>query len=256
MLFLHSKKADVDKTGRNAMLALVALLLLLALPGCGGGAIAYDGGHIPIGGGSVVAIAGIAFDAENVSQPVAGATVTVTNLSQTSVSPQVALTGSNGVFAISVPESLATSTFQIVVTPAAISDRQSQQVTFTVSRSVPVSAMIAMPAKTFDITTVSRVQVISSAYSVQTGSTVQVNAVLLDAAGQVLPEVPSLIFSGSSGGIQPNGLFTSTAAGTGTVSAYWYTGVSQLSSTSQITVSTASTISPPAPPVAPGKSAR
>ncbi len=242
-------------SGRISSVIYRLALLFTAIPvsmfavGCGNGSTSFDGGHIPTGNSSVVSISGKSFNAESVTTPVAGATVSITNLSVPSSSVQLAQTGSDGSFVVALPDTLAKSTVQVTVTPPVGSDRQPQRLTIPASAGVPLTVLVSMPQIGFDVSSAVSVTVVSSSLSVHSGDTIAVGAELLNAQGKVLPDAPSMVFSGSNGILQPDGLFTSTSVGTGSVTAYWNNGLSQLQSTASITADTKTTVKPPPPPV-------
>jgi hypothetical protein len=239
-----------------AMLGMVLLLSALfssLLSGCGNGSTSFDGGHIPIGGNSAVsAIVGLAFAAENTTEPVANATVLVTNTALAGPTrTQTAVTGKDGSFKfLDVPNPYAVSRMTIMVTPAASSDRAPQQLSFALQPGQTANVMVAMPSVSFDQTQPAAVTV-AQLSAISAGDSARVNASVLTAAGTALAVQPSLVFIGSFGTITPDGIFTSTTTGSGVVTAYWDTGSSLLSGSTAVTVNTQTIHKPPPPPVVP-----
>lgn len=243
---------------RRRLANLLASVLLLSLAfasiaGCGGGSLAFDGGHIPVGGGNRASlVSGTVFLAEDFTSPVPNAVVTVTNTSVAGVNrTQTMKTGKDGSFSFaSVPDVPTVNQFQVSVAPPPGSNRAAQQMSFPVNGGATVSVLVAMPKITFDQTLPASVAITPSAFQLHSGDTVKITAQLLDAQGVQLPVSPSLVFTGGFGVIQPDGLFTSSTVGTGAISAYWYTGQALLQSNSAtVTADTSTPYQPPPPPV-------
>ena len=219
--------------------------------GCGTGSLAFDGGHIPVGGKAASAISGIAFAAESYAPPISGATVTVTNTSITdNRRTQTATTAEDGSFALSgFPDAANVNQYTVSVSPPAGSNRASQQIAFPVIAGQSATVLVALPQNTFNQSQVASVTILQQGYLLHSGDTIEIGAELLNTQGAPLGVSPSLVFNGSFGTIQAGGLFTSTASGAGTVSAYWYTGSMQLqSNTATITANTSTQFQPPPPP--------
>ena len=241
---------------RQTRVMLALLLVLVAAVsffngGCGSGSTSFDGGHIPIGGNAAVsAIVGLAFDAEKTTEPVANATVLVTNTALAGPTrTQTVVTGKDGSFKfLSVPNPYSVSRMTVLVTPSATSDRVQQQLSFPLQTGQTATVMVAMPSVHFDQSKPAAVSV-AQLSPISAGDAVQVNASVLNSSGASLPVSPSFVFIGSFGSITPEGLFTTSATGSGVVTAYWDTGVSLLMGSTPVTVNTQTIHKPPPPPI-------
>jgi hypothetical protein len=239
---------------RISALAVPALLLWIAfnaIIGCSSGSLAFDGGHIPIGGSAASAISGVAFAAESYNTPIAGATVTVTNTSITgSQSTQTAITAADGSFKLNpFLDAPNVNQYLVSVTPPQGTNRVMEQIAFPVTAGQSAAVAVAIPQASFNETLPASVTILKQSYTLHTGDTVAIGAELLDSQGVPLPELPTLVFTGSFGEISSDGLFTSTESGVGTIAAYWNTGTTQLqSTTATITANTSTNHLPPPPP--------
>lgn len=238
--------------------AYVVPLLLLwvcvnSVLGCGTGTFAFDGGHIPTGGTAASVISGTAFAAEDYSAPIAGATVTATNTSITGPrKTQTTTTAADGSFTFNgFPDTSnpIVNLYQVSVSPPAGSNRVMQQINFPVNAGQSAMVLVAMPQISFNESVAASVTILHQVYQLHSGDTVEIGAELLDLQGSPLPVSPSLVFTGNFGVLSAGGLFTSTKAGVGSVTAYWNIGSVQLhSSMATISANTSTPIQPPPPP--------
>jgi hypothetical protein len=198
---------------------LCGLLLLPAL-GCGNG---ISGGSIPPGGSRFV---GRVFQAEDPTQPLVNATVIVkaTPPGQTTQTLQTT-TDAQGDFAFAqVPTGQTSGRVAVSIQP---SDANTLPLnwSFQMTNNRPVTLLAALPPATYDVQIGTSVDIVPSIVNVQVGDAVPITAQVRDSSGHVLPVEPSLLFDGDVGIINPDGSFTITQKGSGTVVAFWYGGV-------------------------------
>jgi len=225
-------------------------LALGALFGCGGiSPSSFSGGGVPIGGsrlfGRVVAANNTAINLSNVAVSVQatpdGGVQTTTQMT----------TAQDGTFSFSnVLPGFSNGTVAVTATPADPS-YQAQQVTLSVANGHTEQMIISLAPASFDISTAASISLALASPAVPGGGSVQVQAVVRDAAGRPLPIVPTLVFDGNFGMLAPDGTFSvpaGTQSGMGTISAYWYTLLPQMQ---QIHVDNNAAQQPPNPPILP-----
>src|SRR5579871_20138 len=204
-------------TARSVLLILC--IGLLYLMGCGGmSPLAFDGGGFPIGG----RVYGIVVAAEKPSLTIANASVDILSTASNGATATVhATTDANGNFDLpKVPMARPIGFLKITVTPAS-GGRKVQNLAYTVTNGPNANVgqtselIVALPAASFDPTTVSGISLSPAGAEIQGGDSVQFTTSLLDLAGKPLPIMPTLLFIGDFGVINPNGVLSSSTNGLG-----------------------------------------
>ena len=230
-------------------------VLAWALVGCAGsGPPSFSGGGVPIGGsrlfGRVVAAAKPSVSVGNVALQ-----VQATPDGGTPVNLQTT-TGPDGTFNVSnVMPGSASGTVQITAT-ATEPGYETQRFAFSLASGHTAQAIVTLPPASFDPTSAKTIALAIASPAVPTGGSVQIQAVVRDAAGQPLGVMPSLVFDGIFGTLAQDGTLTvpkGILSGTGSISAYWF----NLGAQSQpIHVDPNAGQQPPSPPVLPAGQVR
>lgn len=223
--------------GRVGALALLGLLLLQTF-GCG-----ISGGSIPTGG---TRLAGRVVRAEDPTQPLPNTEITV----QATIPGQAsrflhATTDQDGRFAFDpVPTGASTARVEVSIRPNDPAFLASQWV-FTLKNQRPATLIAAQPPASFDVQSVKALTIAPTNPSVHVGDSIRFSVQARDQAGNVLSIAPTLLFDGDIGVIANDGTFTSTQAGSGTVTAFWYGG---LTYSTGVTANLTAPHLPPPPP--------
>jgi len=232
--------------------ALSAVLVLgSGLTGCGTlNAPSFSGGGVPIGGSRVF---GRVVSAANVSTTLSNVIVKVeaTPAGGTPRDLQTT-TGKDGTFNFSsVLPGFSNGTVQVTATPSDPAF-QAQQVGFVVSNGHTEQMIVTLAPASFDTTTATSITIGVPSPAVPSGGSIQVQAVLRDAAGKALSIKPTLVFDGNFGTLDPDGTFSvpqGVLSGSGTITAYWF---NLLPASQQIHVDANASPQPPSPPILPG----
>lgn len=220
------------------------------LAGCGSlGSTSFSGGGVPIGGSRLFGRV-VAASSPSTSLPNVDVRVTATPDGGVARDMQTT-TGQDGSFNFSnVLPGFSNGTVQVTATPADPAYR-AQQIAFSVANGHTEQLIVTLPPSSFDPTTASSVTLSLASPAVPSGGSVQVLALVRDAAGKPLPVMPTLAFDGNFGTLNANGTFSVPAgvlSGTGTISAYWY---SLPPPSQQIHVGDNGSDQPPNPPMLP-----
>jgi hypothetical protein len=202
---------------RIAALLLLGLCLFYAL-GCG-----ISGGSIPPGGSR---LAGRVFMAEDPTQSIANATVSI-QVTPPGLPVQTlqVTTDAQGAFAFNnVTTGPSSSRIAVSVQPGT-ANIQPLQWTFLLTANRPVTLLASLPPASFDVNRVTSVSLSPSIADVQVGDSLRFVAQARDKSGNILPVTPSLLIDGDLGTIHPDGTFTGTHSGEGSIVAFWYGGV-------------------------------
>lgn len=222
--------------------ALILGIVVLPMLGCG---TAFSGGTIPPGGSRLV---GRVVSAQNPLSALSNVTVTVLATPKGGTTQTLQMTtGEDGIFDFSkVSTGAGSGTIQVKAVPSG-SDFQSQQIAFQGTNGHTDQLIMALPRSTVDINSAKTLQLSPPLAFLPAGDTIQITAQLRDASGNLLSITPTLLFDGNFGTISGDGTFfvpSGTGAGTGTITAYWYSLPPQVS---QISVD--NTLAPAPPPV-------
>jgi hypothetical protein len=242
-------KANRRLSARYAFLAVPFLLAYLAA-GCATlDAPGFSGGGVPIGGsrlvGRVVSASDSATSLPNVTvkveeTPAGGAP---TDLQTT--------TDHDGSFNFPhVLPGAAIGTVEVTATPADPA-YQAQKIGFTIVSGHTKQLIVTLPPASFDVTTAKSLTLVVPGSAVPSGSTVQLQAVVRDAAGNALALMPTLVFDGNFATLNADGTLSvpaSISTATGSVDAYWFDLPPQ---SEQIRVDKNAPQLPPSPPILP-----
>jgi len=221
----------------TGVFALLGLFLLQTF-GCG-----ISGGSIPTGG---TRLAGRVVRADDPTQPLADTEITVqaTPPGQASRFLQTT-TDQDGRFAFAqVPTGTSTARVEVSIHPN-VSDYRASQWVFTLKNQRPATLIAAQPPASFDIQRVKSLAIFPANPTIHVGDSIRFSVQARDQAGSVLPITPTLLFDGDFGVIASDGTFTSTQTGSGTVTAYWYGG---LTFSTGVTANLTAPHLPPPPP--------
>ena len=221
---------------------VVALTTVALLCGCSGG-LAFTGGSIPPGG---TRLFGRIAAAENPLQPLANANVQVETRPVTGGLRTLMTTSrADGTFDfITVPSGSTSTTMTVTVTPDPAQGRQSQQVVFRADNGVADNLVVALPLAAFKVS-LAKTLTVQDIATLPPGDTTPVRARLFDSGGRRLSVQPTLLFAGNFGSIAVDETFAATFAGSGTITAFWY---SLPSASTLVTVDPTAPQLPPAPP--------
>ncbi len=198
-----------------------AAITMALLGGCGVGSTSFTGGSIPTGGTRMF---GRILSAENQSQPVGNASITITATPDDGAAPTTttATASSTGDFAFtSVPLGSTTALVQVLVEPGASSGWQAQRFTFRDTHGSAANMLVALPPTGYDVTRAKSIQLSATPVSGHAG-VYNVSAQIVDANGLSLGLAPTLLFAGNFGTLSPDGTLTAVAPGSGGISAFWY----------------------------------
>ncbi len=257
-----SKKSDTivlatnaSRSHRRAAILLLsgALLALLAvlLQACGSiGSTSFTGGGVPIGGsrvfGRVVSASNTSISLSNVS-----VRIKATPDGGTERDLQTTTDGGGAFNFSNVLPGFSNGTLVVTATPPDPT-YQVQEIALRVPNGHTEQMILTLAPAQFDNTTAKTVQIAIASPALPSGVSVQVQAVVRDAAQKILPVKPSLVFDGNFGNLAADGTFTvpaGTLSGVGSITAFWYRLPPQ---SQQIHVDNNASPPPPLPPLLPG----
>jgi hypothetical protein len=244
------KQSAGSRVLRRIAAGIVLLFIAGGLPACS--AISTDnfsGGGVPIGGSRLF---GRVVSAANTSTNLSNVTVDVRATPEGGVEHDIRMkTGNDGMFDFTnVLPGVPVGNVQITATPADTA-YQPATLSFNVANGHTEQLILTLPPASFDPASAQSVAIAIASPAVPTGSSVQVQAVVRDAAGMPLPVSPTLVFDGDFGMLGPDDTFTVPAnvqAGTGTITAFWYNLLPQ---SQPIHVDSTASPQPPQPPILP-----
>jgi len=215
--YIRELKAVVVRA-RIRLLAIGCTLLLATIfmlaAGCGGGPLGLTGGSIPIG---TAALRGVVVRADNITQPLEGAVVTL----HTGSLHNDATSDSNGRFDVG---QFAGGAFTCTVQPPENSDLSKEwSWDFSLSNGVPGQIVISLWPARFDPDSVGNVTMSPAQYTLHVGDSVRLVANAYDKNGAILLVKPSFLLAGTGATIQPDGTVNATALGSITIYA-WMAG--------------------------------
>jgi hypothetical protein len=238
-------------TRRSALLAACAVSLTLT--GCGGGQ-GFDGGGIPPGR---AVLTGSVVTAENTQVPLPNAHIEI-RATYSTTKPGVAGTDQTqtlsattdelGNFSIpDVPTGYTTGMASVTVT-ADDPRRLPQNLFFALANGRGANLVVSLSKDTSTLQRARTVTLSPAIVALTPGGQVSFRARVLDAAGNVLPVSPTLLFSDNFGTIDSDGTFVGASTGTGTLSALWYNAAPAYAN---VIVNSNTPITPPPPPNGP-----
>jgi hypothetical protein len=236
----HSKRSLPRRRCASAALLLGLSALLANLSGC---ANSFSGGGFPIGKSFVV---GRVVSAENPHVVFKGVKIILLSTPPDGQSKRYDITtDANGNFQI--PDVVTGEVSGAAQLTAASDDAtiRGQSLFFSLVNKKKRGLLIALPKTTLNVSQATSLQIVPPTLVLPPGDSVQVNAVLKDANGEVLPIQPSLIYDADLGTIGSDGNFAGTNAGAGSITAQWYNNLNAVAS---VRVDPNAPSHPPPPP--------
>lgn len=191
----------------NTKLTMAAIALTVSasvLTGCSSGGSFFTGGSVPPGRSTII---GQVVTATGSHTPIADATVTITTMPpNSSLLTYRVYTNSSGNFEVDgLPTGVVNSNVTVSVTPSS-GTLQPQSINFLLANQRGTNVIMALPPAGYNLQQVAKVVVTPNNNASPGGSLYTAEA--LDANGNLLPILPSIVLDGGIGQLASSNAFT------------------------------------------------